>query len=441
MEAVPELRGRKKAFTRVPREMRRRVYGGLAYVATPLAPLAAYLLWRQYHQVGNLSSLWMCIAYAILSVSLLVSLALLRARRLEGAVASFAYPAALLLGFQMAISPPVIIGVSVSEMMLLMTIGFVVMEAEQWKLFVAVQGALALVSLFLRHTSMPPTLAFPEWDLFNRQIVPLAIFLVFQLAVIFLAVQLNALLGSLNGQREELARKNEDLRLFFHAASHDLRQPLRQVLGFARLLEKRHRAQLADEAREYLGFIEQVSGRMEGLLDALLRYVDLGERTLELEAVDLNEPLRAAQRGLAAALANAKAAVEAETLPVVQGQAALLEEVFKSLLDNCVKYRHPERPLKVSVSARKAGQGWELRVDDNGIGIPANVRSGLFQAFHRGHPPAHYPGYGIGLAYCRRIIELQGGSIHAEEKTEPGARIAIFLPQAALSGAPSSKSH
>ena len=436
-EAIPvEPSQRARMGSAMPEALRRRVYGGLAYTATPLAPIASYLLWRQFQEVGNMSSLWMAIAYGALSILLPCSLVALWMRRTELAVKLFAYPAALMLGFQLSVSSQMLVAVTITEMLLLFSICFVVMEEEDLKLFGTVQLSLALASWVARAWIMPAPLAFPAWELFNKQVIPLAIFLVFQVAILFMAVQLkrllaenNQALASLKSQREELARKNDDLRLFFYAASHDLRQPLRQVLGFARLLEKKHKASLADEAKEYLGFIEQVSGRMEGLLDSLLHYASLSTKPLELGTVDLNLSLEHAVQDVKLDLGRAQAQFDFGPLPVVEGQASLLEDVLKNLLDNSAKYRHPDRVLVLKVWAQEVEGGWQLSVDDNGIGVPENLRAGLFQVFHRGHPIANYPGYGIGLAYCRRVLELHGGWIRLGDKEGPGALMELFLPR------------
>ena len=434
-EARPKA-DRRSTGTAMPEALRRRVYGGLAYTATPLAPIASYLLWRQFIEVGNLSSLWMAMAYGALSVLLPCSLFALWARRTELAVRLFAYPAALMLGFQLSVSPRMLVAVTVTEMLLLFSICFVVMEEEDLKLFGAVQVGLALAFWIARAWIMPAPLAFPAWEIFNKQVIPLAIFLVFQIAILFMAMQLkrllaenNQALASLKEQREELARKNDDLRLFFYAASHDLRQPLRQVLGFARLLEKKHKDSLAEEAKEYLGFIEQVSGRMEGLLDSLLQYASLSTTPLELGVVDLNLSLEHAVQDVRLDLGQAQAQFEFSPLPSVQGQASLLEDVFKNLLDNSAKYRHPDRVLVLKVWAQEVQGGWQISVDDNGIGVTDKLKPGLFQVFHRGHPIANYPGYGIGLAYCRRVLELHGGWIRLGDKEGAGARMEFFLPR------------
>jgi light-regulated signal transduction histidine kinase (bacteriophytochrome) len=236
-------------------------------------------------------------------------------------------------------------------------------------------------------------------------------------------------LEALRLQREELARKNEDLRLFFFAASHDLRQPIRQVLGFARLLEKRHGEAMADEGREYVRFIEEVSGRMEGLLDGLLAYASLGTQALELEPVDLNQALAQARLDLALDLQAAGAGVEAQPLPTVRGQGPLLADVFKNLLDNCVKYRDPSRTLEIKIGAEKEGAGWKLSVKDNGVGVPPERQEGLFKVFQRGHLSAHYPGFGIGLAYCRRVVELHGGWIRLSSQEGRGVTVEFYLPE------------
>ena len=431
-----ERRNDQNSSASIPDELRQQVFGGLVYAATPLAPIAAFLLWRQFQAAGNLASLWMATAYALLSLALLTSVIALARKRVDLAINAFAYPGAVMLSFQISVSPSVLMAVTITEMLLLASICFVVMESTCFKRFFSVQILLAALFLTGRFLVTPAPLVFPAWDIFNREVVPLAIFLVFQLALVFITLQLKSLLGknaqvlaSLQAQREELARKNDDLRLFFYAASHDLRQPLRQVSGFAKLLEQNHHASLANEAKEYLGFIEQVAGRMEGLLDSLLAYSSLGAKPIELAAVDLGQTLQDAAQDLRLDIEKFKVEIDFGPMPTVQGQASLLEDVFKNLFENCIKYRQPEKVLTLKVLAQEQVQGWQIAVEDNGIGVPPSVRAGLFKVFHRGHPPAHYPGYGIGLAYCRRVLEMHGGWIRLGEKTGDGTRIELFLPR------------
>lgn len=227
---------------------------------------------------------------------------------------------------------------------------------------------------------------------------------------------------------EELARSNKDLEQFAYVASHDLQEPLRMVGGFLRLLEERCGAALDDKAKEYLRYSVDGAARMAALINDLLEYSRVGRRGTELQPVEVGQALAAALANLGSSIREAGAAVTHEELPTVRGDRVLLMQLFQNLIGNAIKFRLPRRPCQVHVAARRDGSHWVLSVRDNGIGIPAEHSDRVFVIFQRLHGREKYPGTGIGLAICKRIIERHGGRIWVESTEGSGATFFFTLP-------------
>lgn len=223
-----------------------------------------------------------------------------------------------------------------------------------------------------------------------------------------------------------LERSNRDLEQFAAFASHDLQAPLRKIAAFADFLQKGKGMDAA--ARSQLDAILRNTARMQSLIGDLLAYARCGQEALSLEPTDLKDALAAALGDLAPELRQSGAGVEAVALPRVLGQARLLEQVFANLLSNSLKYRTARR-LAVSIEARREGPFWRITVRDNGVGIEPQSLEEAFLPFRRlqaGGPP----GSGIGLAICRRVVELHGGRIWAEANQGGGTAIQFTLPAA-----------
>jgi light-regulated signal transduction histidine kinase (bacteriophytochrome) len=194
-------------------------------------------------------------------------------------------------------------------------------------------------------------------------------------------------------------------------ASHDLVEPLRVISSYLQLLDRR--ADLDDESRRYIDFAVGGAARMRDLVDDLLRYSRSGRVDLQRRSVPASDLVDATLRTLAAAIEDAGAEVEVESLPIVEADPVLLGQVFQNLIGNAIKFRDGERP-HVRVSGHEQAHGWEFVVDDNGIGIPEADRARVFNMFQRLHHREDYDGTGIGLALCQRIVERHGGSIRVE---------------------------
>ena len=223
----------------------------------------------------------------------------------------------------------------------------------------------------------------------------------------------------------ELERSNQDLEQFAHVASHDLQEPLRMVTGFLKLLESKYGPQLDAKAREYIAFSVDGATRMSQLIIDLLMYGRVDRKGKRLEAVDANRPLAAALANLHGSIREAGATVTQEELPPIVGDISQLTQLFQNLIGNAVKFRHPDRPCQVHVSARQEKGNWVFAVRDNGIGIPPEQFERVFVIFQRLHTRDKYAGTGIGLAICRRIVERHGGRTWVE--SNPGEGSTFFF--------------
>jgi PAS domain S-box-containing protein len=227
----------------------------------------------------------------------------------------------------------------------------------------------------------------------------------------------------------ELERSNEELQQFAYITSHDLQEPLRSVGSFSDLLQRRYGAQLDDKGREYLKFVGDAAQRMHALIDALLGYSRIDSRSRPFEPCAMEELLALAQANLDASIRDGGALLTHEPLPVINGDASQLTQLLQNLVGNAIKFRGTGAP-HVHLSVRRDGAHWEFGVTDNGIGIdPADVPR-LFQIFRRLHNNERYPGTGIGLAICKRIVERHHGRIWIEPATA-GATFRFTLPAAA----------
>jgi PAS domain S-box-containing protein len=230
---------------------------------------------------------------------------------------------------------------------------------------------------------------------------------------------------------EELRRSNAELQQFAYAASHDLTEPLRTIRGFADLLANRHAESLPPDARTFLNYISDGTTRMNELLQALLRYARVGEGAIERVPVDLREVVREVLDDLHATIRDRGAAVRVGDLPTVRGDRAQLRQVLHNLLANALKFTPRERVPEVEVSSRRGQEGWRVDVADRGIGIPPERAARAFELFARIHPDGDYPGTGVGLALCAKIVERHAGRIWISPTPDGGTTVSFTLPDRA----------
>jgi light-regulated signal transduction histidine kinase (bacteriophytochrome) len=228
----------------------------------------------------------------------------------------------------------------------------------------------------------------------------------------------------LEQQTEELTRSNRDLEQFAYVASHDLQEPLRKVASFCQLLQRRYAGQLDERADQYIYFAVDGAQRMQRLINDLLAFSRIGRMTTGFVDVDLN-------RGVDDIIGQREPTsgkITRADLPVVQGEEPLLTALLTNLIGNSVKFRKPDTPIKVHVDAVREGDEWELSVRDNGIGIGAEFVDKVFVIFQRLHSKEAYPGTGIGLAICKKIVDRHGGRIWVEGRPGNGCTFFFTLP-------------
>jgi light-regulated signal transduction histidine kinase (bacteriophytochrome) len=234
----------------------------------------------------------------------------------------------------------------------------------------------------------------------------------------------------LDERSRELARSNSDLEQFAYVASHDLQEPLRKVASFCQLLQRRYAGQLDERADQYIEFATDGAKRMQVLID-LLAFSRVGRHGDAMEEVDLGLLVDRAAENVAGALEESGGSVERGELPRVLGEPALLTTVFQNLMGNSLKF-HGEDPPRLRVDAERvtdhAGDRWLLRFRDNGIGIDPEYAERIFVIFQRLHARNAYPGTGIGLAMCRKIVERHGGTMWLESHPPPGTTFVVALP-------------
>jgi len=226
----------------------------------------------------------------------------------------------------------------------------------------------------------------------------------------------------------ELARANQDLEQFAYSASHDLQEPLRNVKIFSELLARRHAQRLDGEAADFLRNVTDSASRMEGLVRDLLAYTQTSTVGEVPETVESSRALKGALANLGSAILETNAFIENDPLPAVPAHAAQLQQLFQNLIGNAIKYHRPGSPPVVKISATRRNGDWRFAVADNGIGIEPRYRDRIFGLFKRLHAQNEYPGTGIGLALCLRIVERHHGRIWVESEPGEGSTFYFTLP-------------
>ncbi|GAB2823069.1 sensor histidine kinase [Lentzea nigeriaca] len=236
-------------------------------------------------------------------------------------------------------------------------------------------------------------------------------------------------LATLDAASAELQRSNSELEQFAYVASHDLQEPLRKVASFCQLLQRRYGGKLDERADQYIEFAVDGAKRMQGLINDLLAFSRVGRITRERTLVDLGEVVRQVVDSFSERIEETNAHVVADNLPSVRGEATLLSAVFQNLISNALKFRGSADPF-INIEAERDGDMWQFSVHDNGIGIEPEYADRIFIIFQRLHPKDAYPGTGIGLAMCRKIVEYHGGTIWLKTDVDAGTTFQFTLPVA-----------
>jgi light-regulated signal transduction histidine kinase (bacteriophytochrome) len=228
----------------------------------------------------------------------------------------------------------------------------------------------------------------------------------------------------------ELERSNRDLEQFAYATSHDLQEPLRTITSFLQLFVKRYGNDVDEKAHEFIDFVVDGADRMKSMINALLTYSRVGTRGDQFEPADLEQALIEVKKGLSLAIEESGAQISHDPLPTVTGDAHQLSLLLQNLIGNAIKFRG-DAPPEIHVGATTTDDTWEISVQDNGIGIDREYSERVFQVFQRLHSREEYPGTGVGLAVCRRIVERHGGHIWVESEPGQGTTFRFTLPRQA----------
>ena len=225
-----------------------------------------------------------------------------------------------------------------------------------------------------------------------------------------------------------LEMSNAELRQFAHAASHDLKEPLRTISSFVSLLDKHYRGNMDDTGREYLHYISSAARRMDELVGDMLDLSRVNLSELQLASVNLNTVVQDVIKDLGAILQEKQAKVVLGKLPVLNADRTQMHQLFMNLISNAVKYNESKLPV-ITIKSKKEGRRYLITVADNGIGIPEEYRTKIFELFQRLHHRETYSGTGIGLTISKRIVERHGGKIWVEANKPQGSVFHVLLPE------------
>lgn len=272
---------------------------------------------------------------------------------------------------------------------------------------------------------------------FRSALIPSVLMLVF---LVMIVIVLRRLDGSMTRQKraeeslerraqelEQLVRSNRELTQFAYVASHDLQEPLRMVTSYVKLLERRYKDQLDSDADEFIAFAVDGATRMKGLIDDLLAYSQVVSRRRTFEPSGCSAALDTALTNLKVSVEQSGTVVTRDRLPTVLGDASQLTQVFQNLIGNAIKFRN-EQPPHVHVSCQQEEGEWVFSVRDNGIGIEPQHAERIFDVFQRLHSRQEFPGNGIGLAICKRIVEGHGGRIWTDSEPGRGSAFCFRIP-------------
>ncbi len=225
---------------------------------------------------------------------------------------------------------------------------------------------------------------------------------------------------------EDLKRSNEELQQFAYIASHDLQEPLRMISSYLQLIERRYKGRLDKDADEFIAYAVDGASRLQSMINGLLAYSRVGTRSNPFEPTDFKVILEQALANLKVAIEESGAVITHDPLPTVTVDASQLVMVLQNLISNAIKFRGKEPP-GIHISAERKDNEWLFSVRDNGMGIDPEYIDRIFVIFRRLHG-REYPGTGIGLAICKRIVERHGGRIWVESEPEKGSTFYFTIP-------------
>lgn len=227
---------------------------------------------------------------------------------------------------------------------------------------------------------------------------------------------------------QELTRSNQELQQFAYVASHDLQSPLKTIENYLSLLEHEHSAEITPDARRIISVSKAAAGRMRTLIYDLLEFSRVGSDSEWVE-VDLNVVLAEIADELQEEISDTEATIKVSTLPTLKGHPTDMKQLFQNLLSNSLKYRRTDVAPIIKIWGEEQGESYLLAISDNGIGIDKQYFDRIFQLFQRLHGRSQYPGTGIGLATCKKIVDLYGGEIWLDSTPEEGSTFYLTIPK------------
>jgi PAS domain S-box-containing protein len=233
--------------------------------------------------------------------------------------------------------------------------------------------------------------------------------------------------ATLEKQNKKLQNQNKELEQFTYIASHDLQEPLRSLISFSELLEKEFIGKLGENGEFYINFISKSSKRMQLLVKGLLDYSRIG-REKNLVEIDCNQIMKDVLSDMIITIKESGAEITISDLPQLKGYETEIRQLFQNLVSNALKFRKKDTTPKIEIFAQKREDDWLFSVHDNGIGIEENNKQKLFVIFKRFNNREEYEGTGIGLAHCKKIVELHGGTIWADSKFGEGSTFYFTIP-------------
>jgi len=260
-----------------------------------------------------------------------------------------------------------------------------------------------------------------QWTSFEIELMQQ---LAYQLSIALYQAQL---LEQETRRRQELAHSNAELEQFAYVASHDLQEPLQTIASYAKLLERRYHDKIDAKANKFIHYIVDGSVRMQRLINDLLEYSRVGRKSQDFAITDCNLVLEEVLTNLQQTIRNNQVVVKMSHLPRLMADRSQLVQLFQNLIGNAIKYRSPEPPL-VEISAKLQDDMWLFSIRDNGIGIAPKHAERIFLIFQRLHTQEEYPGTGIGLAICQKIVERHGGRIWVESEASQGSTFYLTFP-------------
>lgn len=231
---------------------------------------------------------------------------------------------------------------------------------------------------------------------------------------------------------QDLERSNAELKKFAYVASHDLQEPLNQVANYVQLLEMRYDSALDEDAKEFINFAVDGVGLMQTLIDDVLAYSKVDLKGIECQLTNTEEALSQAIANLRGRITETQASVTYDPMPQLVADGTQLMQLFQNLIGNAVKFRQPDRPPQIHISVERLEETWKFGIHDNGIGIDPQFSNRIFVIFQRLHTRDEYPGSGMGLAICKKIVECHRGQIWVESELGQGATFYFTLPVGGL---------